>query len=147
MNTDIMKGFDIIDIDKTSTASVMTITQTKIRFNKATAQELSYPMYAIMSLNPNTRQVAIQGSGEGIKNAFLFAKDGNETRYSITVDIMALANCVRKLMKWTGDNEYTTQGQYFAAADAIIYDLDTAVRGDKKTRKRRKAEDAPQSES
>lgn len=143
MNPDIMKGFEIIDIDKSSSASVMTVTQIKLRFNKATAQEMSYPMYAVMSMNPTTRQVAIQGSAEGVKNAFLFAKDGNKTRYSITVDIMALASSVRKLMKWTDDAEYSVQGQYYAAADAIIYDLDTAVHGEKKTRKRRKTTDIP----
>ncbi len=137
---EILKGFEVIDIEKKNTAATVTITPTKLRFNKATAQELTYPEYVVMSLNPQTHQVAIQGSSEGTKNAFLFAAEGLATTYAITVDILALTNSIRKMMGWADDLEYMARGLYYAAADAILFDMDTAAPSEKKTRTRRKAE-------
>ena len=137
MATDIMKGFEVMDIEKASTQAAMTVTQTRLRFNKATAHELTYPEYVVMSLNPTTHQVAVQGSTEGTRNAFLFAEKGAGTRYSITVNIMALSNSIRKMMGWCDDAEYTARGVYYAAADAIIFEMDTAVRSEKRHRQKK----------
>lgn len=137
MASDIMKGFEVMDIEKASTQAAMTVTQSKLRFNKATAHELTYPEYVVMSLNPTTHQVAVQGSTESTRNAFLFAEKGAETRYSITVNIMALSNSIRKMMGWCDDAEYTARGVYYAAADAIIFEMDTAVRSEKRHRQKK----------
>ena len=137
MASDIMKGFEVMDIEKANTQAAMTVTQTRLRFNKATAHELTYPEYVVMSLNPTTHQVAVQGSTEGTRNAFLFAEKGAETRYSITVNIMALSNSIRKMMGWCDDAEYTARGVYYAAADAIIFEMDTAVRSEKRHRQKK----------
>lgn len=139
MATDIMKGFEVMDIEKASTQAAMTVTETKLRFNKATAHELTYPEYVVMSMNPTTHQVAVQGSTEGTRNAFLFAEKGTDTRYSITVNIMALSNSIRKMMGWNDDAEYTARGVYYAAADAIIFEMDMAVRGEKRYRRKKSA--------
>jgi DNA invertase Pin-like site-specific DNA recombinase len=137
MATDIMKGFEVIDIEKANSQATVTVARTKLRFNKATAHELQYPEYVVMSLNPTTRQVAVQGSTKATQNAFPFAEKGEETRYSIIVNIMALANTIRKMMGWADDAEYTAHGVYYAAADAIIFEMDTALRSEKRRRQKK----------
>ena len=139
MATDVMKGFEVMDIEKSNTQATMTVAQTKLRFNKATAHELKYPEYVVMSLNPTTHQVAVQGSTETTRNAFLFAEKGEDTRYSIIVNIMALVNTIRKMMGWTDDAEYVAHGVYYAAADAIIFEMDTALRSEKRRRQKKNA--------
>lgn len=52
----------------------MTITDSAIRFNKATAAELGYPSHVRVLVNKSAKQVAIQACSADEENAVKFSK-------------------------------------------------------------------------
>lgn len=61
------RGFEVVELEQSTGDSVLTLTSTNLKFNKATAVELGYPAYVRMFTNAVTRQVAIQPCKESTK--------------------------------------------------------------------------------
>jgi hypothetical protein len=55
-----LQGFEEVAITEPVGKLTMTVMDSKVRFNKATAAELGYPAYVKVLINDKTRQVALQ---------------------------------------------------------------------------------------
>ena len=63
----ILEGFEVINLKQPKGESVMTVTSSSLKFNKATAVELNYAPYIRIFVNAKTRQIAIQPCGAAAK--------------------------------------------------------------------------------
>ena len=70
----ILDKFTVIDLIKTRSASVATITGGTLKFNNQTAAELHYVPYIQVLINPKDKQFAIRGCKEDAPNAVAFSK-------------------------------------------------------------------------
>ena len=137
--SDVLKGFEVIDIEVGKSDSVMTVGGNMVKFNKATATELMHPQFVRVLINGDTKQVAVQSCTEKTRNAVAFSKGEGKQVYAITVKIPAIVVAIRKLLPDLDENDSLTfKGKLFADDKAIVYDL---TEGEPiKRRKRRKAE-------
>jgi hypothetical protein len=136
----ILEGFEVVDLEQSRGDSVLTLTSTNLKFNKATAVELGFPAYVRMLVNAVTRQVAIQPCNEKSKNAVEFSKEKTKQTYAVVVKIPALLTTVRKLAEVDEDaGSLSFRGTLYPNDRVIIYDL---TKGEPvKTRGRRKRDD------
>lgn len=122
--SDVLKGFEVIDIEIGRSDSVMTVMGNMLKFNKATATELMYPTYARMLIDAANKQVAIQACSDKTRNSVAFSKGEGNQVYAITVKVPAIVVAIRKLIPGIGKNESLTfKGKLFAEDKAIIYDV------------------------
>ena len=68
----ILEKFTVIDLIKTRSASVATITGNVLKFNNQTASELHYAPYIQVLINPKDKQFAIRACKEDAPNAVPF---------------------------------------------------------------------------
>jgi site-specific DNA recombinase len=136
----ILEGFEVVDLEQSRGDSVLTLTSTNLKFNKATAVELGFPAYVRMLVNAVTRQVAIQPCNEKSKNAVEFSKEKTKQTYAVVVKIPALLTTVRKLAEVDEDaGSLSFRGTLYPNDRVIIYDL---TKGEPvKTRGRKKRDD------
>ena len=86
----VLEGFEEVELEQSKGDSVLTLTSSNLKFNKATAVELDYPAYVKMYINAATKQVAIKPCKENAKNAVAFSKDKSKQTYAIVVKVPAL---------------------------------------------------------
>lgn len=78
----ILEKFTVIDLIKTRSASVATITGNVLKFNNQTAAELHFAPYIQVLINPKDKQFAIRGCKEDAPNAVPFSKpEGEQKRH------------------------------------------------------------------
>jgi site-specific DNA recombinase len=141
--TKILEGFEVVELEQSKGDSVLTLTSTNLKFNKATAVELGYPAYVRMLVNAVTKQVAIQPCKENAKNAVAFSKDKTQQTYAVVLKIPALLTAVRKLSEADECSSIAFSGTLYPNDKVIIYDL---TQGNPvKTRKRRKKNEVQES--
>lgn len=120
----ILQGFEVVELEQSTGDSVLTLTSTNLKFNKATALELGYPAYVRMLTNAATRQVAIQPCKENTKNAVKFSKDKDKQNYAIVLKIPALLTAARKMADLGEDAaSICFKGVLYPNDNVIIYDL------------------------
>lgn len=143
MAVEILEGFEEVQLEESKGDSVLTLTSTNIKFNKATAQELGFPAYVRMLINATTRQAAIQPCKENAKNAVPFSKDEKSQNYAVVIKIPALMTAIRKLADTEEENvALSFKGTLFPNDKIIIYDIS---KGEPVRRRgRKKKEDQPQ---
>jgi len=129
--------FTVIDLIKTRSASVATIAGNYIKFNTQTAEELRYPPFVQLLVNPKEKQFGIRACNEDAPNAVAFSKPEGEQRYPIKIGAVAVVEMLRKMANWEADENWNVPGVYFAEDGGIIYDLNTAVKPKTKTGGRR----------
>ena len=118
--------------------SVMTLTQTNLKFNKATAVELGFPAYIRMLVNASSRLVAIEPCKETTKNAVPFSKDKTKQTYAIVVKMPALLTAARKLADVDeGSGSISFKGVLYPKEKIIIYDLSKGEPTKKRNRKKK----------
>lgn len=86
----ILEGFMEVDLEQAYGDSVLTVTESNLNFNKATAVELNYPSYIRMLVNAEKKQVAIQTCKESSKNAVKFGKEKEKQKYAVVIKAPAL---------------------------------------------------------
>ncbi|HFU4497071.1 TPA: recombinase family protein [Streptococcus suis] len=124
MAVEILEGFEEVQLEESKGDSVLTLTSTNIKFNKATAQELGFPAYVRMLINATTRQAAIQPCKENAKNAVPFSKDEKSQNYAVVIKIPALMTAIRKLADTEEENvALSFKGTLFPNDKIIIYDI------------------------
>lgn len=136
----VLEGFEVVELEQSKGDSVLTLTSTNLKFNKATAVELGYPAFVRMLVNAATKQVAIQPCSEKTKNAVPFSKDESKQTYAVVVKVPALLTAVRKLADSNeGDGAISFNGVLYPNERAVIFDL---AKGSvpKKRHRRTKAE-------
>lgn len=135
--TSILKGFEEVELEESRGDSVLTLTSTNLKFNKATAVELGFPAHVRMLVNAATRQAAIQPCKENAKNAVAFSKDKSKQTYAIVLKIPALLTAIRKLADVNKDSgAISFNGILYPNERVIIFDLSQGKPA--KTRRRRK---------
>lgn len=119
----ILEKFTVIDLIKTRSASVATITGNVLKFNNQTAAELHYAPYIQVLINPKDKQFAIRGCKEDAPNAVPFSKPEGEQKYQIKISAAAVVDMIRKMANWSAEDNWNIPGIYFAEDDALIYDV------------------------
>lgn len=133
----ILEGFEVVELEQSKGDSVMTLTTSNLKFNKATAVELGYPAHVVMYVNAATKQVAIRPCKENAKNAVAFSKDEKKQTYAVVLKIPALLTAVRKLADAEeGGSAISFSGELYPNERVIIFDLTQGKPA--KTRGRRK---------
>ena len=124
----ILKNFTVVDLVKTRSASVVTITGNSLKFNVQTAAELHYPAYIQVLVNPKEKQFAIRASKEGDPNSMPFSKPANEQKYALKITSAIIMDVIRKMGNWPVEENWNVPGIYFADEEAIVYDVNTAYK-------------------
>lgn len=124
----ILEKFTVIDLIKTRSASVATVTSSFLKFNIQTAGELHYTPYIQVLINPKDKQFAIRGCKEDAPNAVAFSKPEGEQKYQIKISTTAAVDMIRKMANWTNEESWSVPGVYFADDDALVYDLSAAYK-------------------
>lgn len=93
-----LEKFTVIDLIKTRSNSVATVSGTNIRFNNPTAQELFYPPFVQLLISAKNKQFAIRDCKETDPNATKFSKPEGEQKYQITVSEPTAADMIVKVM-------------------------------------------------
>ena len=133
----ILEGFEVVELEQSKGDSVLTLTASNLKFNKATAVELGYPAHVVMYVNAATKQVAIRPCKENTKNAVAFSKDEKKQTYAVVLKVPALLTAVRKLVDAEeGGAAISFNGELYPNERVIIFDLTQGKPA--KTRRRRK---------
>ena len=94
----ILEGFEVINLKQPKGESVMTVTSSSLKFNKATAVELNYAPYIRIFVNAKTRQIAIQPCSEKDPNAIKFSNEESKQNYAISIKVPAILLEFRRLL-------------------------------------------------
>ncbi len=124
----ILDKFTVVDLIKTRSASVATITGNVLKFNRQTAEELNFTPFVQVLINPKEKQFAIRTCKEDAPNAVSFSKPEGTQKYQIKISSAAVVDMIRKMANWSSDDNWNVPGVYFADEEAIVYDLNTAVK-------------------
>ena len=140
----ILEGFEVVELEQSKGDSVLTLTASNLKFNKATAVELGYPAHVLMYVNAATKQVAIRPCKENTKNSVPFSKDEKRQTYAVVLKVPALLTAVRKLVDADEIGaSISFSGELHPNDKVIIYDL---TQGKPTKSRRRKKKDAEENE-
>ena len=120
--------FTVIDLIKTRSASVATISGTALKFNPQTAGGLIYAPYIQVLINAKDKQFAIRACKESAPNAIPFSKPEGEQKYAIKVSNATIVTMLRKMVGWSDEENWNIPGVYLAEEEALVYDLTTAYK-------------------
>lgn len=137
----ILEGFEVINLVQSRGESVLTVSGSSLKFNKATAVELNYAPYVRMLMNAKENKVAIQPCNEKDPNAVAFSKSEGEQTYAITVKLPALLVEFRRFFAFEEGGKklsYTMKGTLYPEDQVIIYDLGDAKKSEAKSGGRKK---------
>lgn len=124
----ILSNFTVVDLIKTRSASVATITGKVLKLNIQTAAELHYAPYVQVLVNPKDKQFAIRACKEDAPNAIAFYEPEHEQKYAIKISFAAVVDLIRKMGEWSEEDNWNVPGIYFADEQALVYDLGAAFR-------------------
>ena len=121
-----LEKFTVIDLIKTRSASVATITGNIVKFNNQTATELRFTPYIQFLINAKDKQFAIRGCKEDAPNAVKFSKPAGVQKNQISVHSAVIVDLIRKMGNWNAEDNWNVPGVYFADENALVYDLNAA---------------------
>ena len=124
----ILEKFTVIDLIKTRSASIATITGNSLKFNNQTASELRYAPYVQVLINPKDKQFAIRVCKEDALNAIAFSKPEGEQKYPVKISTAAAVDMIRKMAGWSAEDNWNVPGIYFAEEEALVYDVSAAYK-------------------
>lgn len=124
----ILEKFTVIDLIRTRSASVATVTGNILKFNNQTAAELHYAPYIQVLINTKDKQFAIRACDKDAPNALPFSKPEGEQKYQIKISRAAITDLIRKTANWSVEENWNIPGIYFANESALIYDVNAAYK-------------------
>ena len=127
-----LEKFTVIDLIKSRSASVLTVSGNTIKFNNQTAQELEYPEYIQFLVNAKDKQVAIRVCKENEPNSLQYCKDGVAPKYAVKWSLPVVTTIIRKMTNWQESESWNVPAVYFADEKALVYDLSAAYAPTKK---------------
>ena len=138
----ILEGFEVVELEQSKGDSVLTLTASNLKFNKATAVEQGYPAHVLMYVNAATKQVAIRPCKENTKNSVPFSKDEKRQTYAVVLKVPALLTAVRKLVDADEVGaSISFNGELHPNDKVIIYDLNEGKPTKSRRRKKKDAEE------
>lgn len=140
----LLQGFEEVSLIKPVGKTVMTVTATAVKFNKATAAILGYPAYAKVLINDKTRQIALTPATQKDPNAVKFSKPEDKQTTSVSVKDATLVEAVLKYFELAEvpEDEVSYQsvnGTAYPDDKAVIFDAAKATAGTMKRSGRKKA--------
>ncbi|KAB5605372.1 hypothetical protein [Bifidobacterium jacchi] len=146
MASPLLQGFTEIRPSRPIGKSIMTVTPTFVRFNKATAAALGYPAYVKVLVNDRTKQIAVVATSSKSDSSIKFSKPAEKQAASITVHNDALVGTLSAYFTFAdvpeGEISYhTLAGEVHVNDKAIIFNIAQSETGIMKRRGRRKAAD------
>ena len=142
-----LQGFQEVSHTAPVSKSVMTVTDSVVRFNKATAAELDYPTYVHVLVNESAKQIAIQACADKDENTVKFSKPADKQTTSISVKAPAVVAAVTAFFELHNPSEDEIDYRSIPGVGqpddkAIIFTVADAKAGTMKKRGRKKAADA-----
>jgi hypothetical protein len=105
------------------------VTRNGVTFNKAVVKKMDYPSHAVLLLNENDKQLAVQGCNPNTPNAVEFYKEKKSGVISVRWNSKDLLNNLQYMMQWdlkmTG---YRVEGVVLKDEKAVLFDLTAAVK-------------------
>ena len=92
----LLQGFEEINMSMPTGKSTMTVTDSVVRFNKATAADLGYPAYVKILINDKTRQIALQVCTAKNGNAVKFSKPEGKQTTSVNIKDAVVLEALHK---------------------------------------------------
>ena len=81
----LLQGFEEVQLVKPVGKTVMTVTDSVVRFNKATAEVLNFPAQIKILINDKTRQIAVTPTTAKADNAVKFSKGEGKQTTSVSI--------------------------------------------------------------
>lgn len=139
----ILQGFEEVNITAPITKMTMTVMDTRVRFNKATAIALGYPAYVKVLVNEKTKQVALEVCTGRDANAVKFSKPEGKQTASVSLKDATLVATIREFFTLKpvpeGEDSYAAvPGKLFPEQHVVVFDAAGAVAGTMKRRGRKK---------
>ena len=142
-----LQGFQEISLSAPASKAVMTITDSVVRFNKATAAELKYPTHVRVLVNESAKQIAIQACSADEPNAVKFSKAAEKQTTSINIKVPAVVSTIASFFTLHNPSEDEIDYRSIPGIGqpddkAIIFAIADAKAGTMKKRGRKKTADA-----
>ena len=126
-----LEGFTRIPV--LSGSSFMSVTSNGINFNGNVVFHLQRTRFVVFFLNSNDKQIAIQKCDESDDDKVPFFREGANWKNGVRVNNRELQQIISRMMNWDlGNCNYRADGIYFDKDDAMIFDLKTARRFNKR---------------
>lgn len=137
-----LQGFEEVKLTVPVGKIVMTVTDSVVRFNKATAAALGYPAYVKVLVNNATRQVALEVTTGKATNGVKFSKPEGKQNTSVTVRDPAVLRAVGAFFTMPeapeGEIPYqAVKGTLLNGDRAVVFDVADAEPGTMKKRGRK----------
>ena len=129
-----LEKFTVIDLIKTRSASVATLTGNAIKFNRQTAEELHFAPFVQFLINTKEKQFAIRSCKQDAPNAVKFSRPADQQKYAIKITSAAIVDLLLKLSGLNAEDNWNIPGVYLADEDALVYDLGAAYKPTKRGR-------------
>ena len=123
-----LEKFTVIDILKSRSDSVATISGNHLKFNIQTCYDLEYPPFIQVMMNAKDKQFAIRSCKENDPNAMAFSKPKDQQKYAIKILFPAATVMIRKAAGWDAEETWNVPGVYLAEEKALVYDLGAAFK-------------------
>ena len=127
----LLQGFKEVQLVKPVGKTVMTVTDSVVRFNKATAEVLNFPAQVKILINDKTRQIAVTPTTAKADNAVKFSKSEGKQTTSVSIKVEAPEGEV---------SFASVNGTTYPEDKTVIFDVANATAGTMKRRGRKKAE-------
>ncbi|RSX58059.1 hypothetical protein [Bifidobacterium samirii] len=140
----LLQGFEEVRLIKPIGKTVMTVTASAVRFNKATAAALGFPAYVKVLVNENAKQIAIVPTTAKADNGIKFSKGEDKQTASISVKDATVIEAVTRFFEFAeapeGEVAYqSVTGEAHQLDKVVIFNVADAVAGTMKRRGRKKA--------
>ncbi|PJM76978.1 hypothetical protein [Bifidobacterium felsineum] len=140
----LLQGFEEINLTKPVGKTVMTVTASAVKFNKATAAELGYPAYVKVLINEKTKQIAVTPTTAKATNALKFSKSEEKQTASVSLKdatlVAALLEHFTLAEAPEGEIAYqSVKGAAYPEDKTVIFNIEDAVAGTMRRRGRKKA--------
>ena len=127
----LLQGFEEVQLVKPVGKTVLTVTDSAIRFNKATAEVLGFPAYVKVLINDKTKQIAVTPTT---------AKADNAIKFKEATLIEAVKAYFTLPEAPEGEIAYqSVNGTAYPESKTVIFDVANATAGTMKRRGRKKA--------
>lgn len=143
----LLQGFEEVQLVKPVGKTVLTVTDSAIRFNKATAEVLGFPAYVKVLINDKTKQIAVTPTTAKADNAIKFSKPEGKQAASVSVKEATLIEAVKAYFTLPeapeGEIAYqSVNGTAYPESKTVIFDVANATAGTMKRRGRKRPPDS-----
>lgn len=141
----LLQGFEEVQLVKPVGKTVMTVTDSVVRFNKTTAEVLNFPAQVKILINDKTRQIAVTPTTAKADNAVKFSKGEGKQTTSVSIKNAVLVEAISKYFTLAEAPEgevsfVSVNGAAYPESKTVIFDVANATAGTMKRRGRKKAE-------